>query len=230
MSAVIEMPMPPELETRALTVVDEAKAVVITDQESLDRAGAFITERIKPLLAEADEVFGPVIAAAHKAHKEALRAMAKVADPLMRAEGILKTTIGTFIREQEQIRLAEERRLRAEEIQRQLEAREADVEAAELAGANPGLVAAICNEAFPAPAPIALPTIQKPAGISTQERWSAQVFSVKDLCRAIAEGKIPEHFVSPNFTALNSRARADKALMNIPGVRAISEMGISARR
>ncbi len=226
---VIEMP-PPELESRAMTVVDEANAVVITDQQSLDKAGAFITERIKPLLAEAEEVFGPVISAAHKAHKEALAAMAKVAGPLMRAEGILKTTIGTFIREQEQIRLAEERRLRAEEVQRQLEAREAEIEAAEQSGADPGLVKAICEEAFPTLPIVSVPTIQKPAGIMTRETWGAKVLNIRDLCRAVADGKVPEHFVSANMTALNSRARSDRGLMNIPGVKAFSDMGISARR
>jgi hypothetical protein len=226
---VIEMPAP-ELESRALTVVDEARAVVIVDQESLNRAGSFITERIKPLLAEADEVFDPVISSAHKAHKEAIAAKLKVAGPLIQAEGILKAHVGTFLRDQERNRQAEERRLREAEEARLLKIREEQIEAAENAGAEAGLVKAICEEPLPEPAPVSVPAYQKPAGITTRETWNAQVTSIKELCRAVAEGKVPETYVSANMTALNARARADKQLMNIPGVCAISDTGISARR
>lgn len=229
-TALPETEQAPALENRALSIVNEARALVIVDQDTLNAAGAFVTERIRPLLAEADAVFDPVILSAHRSHKEALNAKAKVSGPLVQAEGILKASIGGFIRQQEQIRQEEERRLRREEELRQEQIREAEIEAAEKAGADAGLVEAICEEPLPPPAPVVVPRFQKPAGISTRETWAAQVTNLKELCRAIAEGDLPEVYVAPNMTALNARARAEKGLMQIPGVRAVSDTGVSARR
>ena len=71
------------------------------------------------------------------------------------------------------------------------------------------------------PPPVAAPTFDKMKGLGIRETWSAQVFSIKDLCRAVADGVVPEAYVTPNSTALNGRARSDKQFLKIPGVRAV---------
>ncbi len=238
MSTVLAMPTP-ELETRALSVVDEARAIVIVDQESFDAAGRFLTERVKALLAEANETFDPVIASAHKTHQDAIAAKRKVTAPLVLSETIAKDAIRIYRQKQEEIQRAEERRLAAIEEDRLAKIREEEVELLEKQGADPGLIAAVCEEPLAAPAVRVAPTYQMPVGISTRETWSAKLQNFREMCRALATGcscplrvnpAVPEHYASPNMTALNQRARSDKGLMNIPGVQAVPDTGVSARR
>lgn len=68
---------------------------------------------------------------------------------------------------------------------------------------------------------VAAPTYDRMKGLNIRENWSARVDSVKELARAVADGRIPETYITPNMTALNARARSDKKLLNIPGVTAV---------
>jgi len=216
------------LEAEALSIPNQARSIVVHDQTSLFRAGEMLTQVIKPLRREAADIFDPIIATAHAAHKEALAGKAKVEKPLIEAEDILKRSIGTHLQEQERLRVIEEARLRREAQEReQQQMREAEerrraeekalneqlareheeemerqIETAEAFGDPPGEVAALCNT--PAPAPIRLapempvfapvPTVARtvaPAGISTTERYRAEVTNIQLLCRAIANGELP---------------------------------------
>lgn len=254
-----------QLTTKALTLPEEAKGIVVTDQATLETAGKMLTERIKPLLKEADDVFDPIVKSAHKAHVDALAGKRKVTDPLLEAERILKTSIGAYWTEQERIRKAEEDRLRreqqereaeelrqaelrrqeeearinaeiqqqhAEEIERQLESLPVDTDAS--------LIEEICNTPAPEPVRVApeMPVFAPsqtvvraaaPRGVGLGEDWCAEVTSLQLLCKAIGEGKVPEHYVQANMTALNQMARANRQSLNIPGVRAVSKPRVSAR-
>ncbi|NBW10803.1 MAG: hypothetical protein EBR82_22525 [Caulobacteraceae bacterium] len=74
-----------------------------------------------------------------------------------------------------------------------------------------------------APAPIAAPTFERTKGLGIRTTWECRVLSVKELCRAVAEGKIPDTYVLPNMVALNGRARTDKRAMSIPGCVAVEK-------
>lgn len=136
---------------------------------------------------------------------------------------------------------AEEERLRREreeERERLLEQAEREGAPAEeikaLAEApleveNAGLADAIASEPLRVEPVRVAPTYQRPAGIVSRETWSAKVWSIRELCKAVGDGRLPESYVSANMTALNARARADRHLLNIPGVRAISDTSVSAR-
>lgn len=271
MTAVLEMPTATDprqrLETEALSIPNQARQIAVTNQETLDKAGRMLTEVIKPLRAEAADVFDPIIRQAHEAHKAALAGKARVEKPLIEAEGILKTSIGGYLAEQERIRLQEEARLRAEQEARQREearlsearrveeerllneqqerehAEEVERQLNELpADADVALVASLCEA--PAPEPIRLApempvfepvyvaprAVAAPAGISTSQKWKAEIVSLQQLCRAIADGKVPAHYVEANMTALNGMARANKQALNIPGVRAVADFSVTARR
>lgn len=121
----------------------------------------------------------------------------------------------------------------AEEVERQLEALPANTPAE--------VVRDICTQPEPEPIRIApempvfmsavtvAPRVVTPTGVSTTQKWKAEVFSVQLLCRAIADGKIPANFIEPNMTALNAMARANKQALNVPGVRAVADTTVSAR-
>ncbi len=254
------------LEAEVMSIPNQARSIVIVDQATLHKAGAMLTEVIKPLRKEAADIFDPIIASAHRSHKDAIAGKAKVEKPLIEAEEILKRSMGGYMAEQERIRMAEEARLRqlayeaeqealrvaeaarlaeekalneqierehAEEIERQLNALPADAPAE--------IVAELCNAPAPepiriaaeipifAPVPTLAPRVAAPAGVSTVQRWRAEVTSLQLLCRAIADGKVPVHYVEANMTALNGLARANKQALNVPGVRAVPETTVSAR-
>lgn len=248
--AVAELPIvgQQQLESRALSLPDQARFIVVRDQATLDRAAAMLTEQIKPLRAEVAATFNPVIEAAHKSHKEALAAKARVETPLIEAESILKNSVSRFAQEQERIRQAEERRMREEAARQQAEALrlqreeaerihaaevEAELEALPLDIA-PEVVREICERPAPevepmfAPAPVAQRTYTPVAGLSVRETWSAEVFDMRALARAIADGKQPVSLIDPNMAALNGMARSLKRALSIPGVRAVSKSGVAA--
>ena len=72
---------------------------------------------IKALRGEANKVFGPIIADAHRAHKTAIAQKAKVDDPLAEAEELYKSKMGAYDDDQRRIQREEERR-RQEQAER----------------------------------------------------------------------------------------------------------------
>jgi hypothetical protein len=129
----------------------------------------------------------------------------------------------------EELRRASEIRAKDEalRLERALEAEKAggDVEAA-LAAPILDVPEVLPVEAYMAPeapivAAVAAPTYEAVKGLGIPRTWRAEVFSMRLLCAAIGRGEAPFDYVKET-PALNSRARADKQLMNIPGVRAVS--------
>ncbi len=168
------------IENKVAPRVAEARLLKVIDQVTLNA----VAERLainKALQKEAGEIFDPVIAAAHDAHKKAIAGKKKVTDPLTQEEGILKLVCNTYLSEQERIerarleqerlaREAEERRLlaEAEETRKRLEqetneriqrehAEEVERVAQELeaSGASAQEVYEVLET--PAPAPVSIP-------------------------------------------------------------------------
>jgi len=53
-----------------------------------------------------------------------------------------------------------------------------------------------------------------------RETWKADVYDIKELCRAISEGEVSADLVKPNTTALNKLAKASKDFLKLAGVKA----------
>jgi malic enzyme len=217
-----------EVETTALSIPERAKLVIITTAAEYISAGELL-KTIKGLSAEIDETFDPIIKAAHSAHKEAILQKNKVAAPLLEAEGLLKPRIASYLREEERKRQAEEMRLQKEARDRE-EAEQlakADIlhEIGEVEMANE-----VLKEEIYVP-PVVLPSAApKVAGISMRETWSASVVNLMDLVKAVASGKAPIQCIQANSVFLGQQARAMKAALSYPGVRAVSDSNISAGR
>ncbi len=107
-----------EVETKALTIVDQAKAVVVKDAESYTAAGV-MWKTIKDMMKEVSDTFDPIIEQAHKAHKKALEQKAKYYSPLDQASRNVKKLMSDYDEEQRRIAEAEARRL--QEIARKAE-------------------------------------------------------------------------------------------------------------
>jgi len=218
-----------ELENQALSWPEKAQAITIVDQGSYDKATGLLID-IAALEKEIIDHHKPIKDAAFAAHKAAVAAEKRLLDPLAQAKGILKGGIGVWMREQERIRQEAERKAREEQARLEEEARLKLAVQAEEMGASEETTEEILSTPMPVEIPVVPPTYQKTKGVSAGQRWRAEVYNIKMLCAAIAEGKASSEMVQPNMTALNAMARAMKSTFNLPGVRAVPETTVSVRR
>ncbi len=70
----------------------------------------------------------------------------------------------------------------------------------------------------------------KVAGIATYETWNAEVTDLRELVQAWLDGRVPDDVIEPNMVALNRIAKALKGATKLPGVKAVSETTVSARK
>jgi cell division septum initiation protein DivIVA len=102
---------PIEVEEKALSIVDQAKAVKVIDSETYTAAG-IMWKSIGDMIKEVKDTFDPICEAAHKAHKAATEKRSKYLDPLTSAQKSVKQLMSAYDAEQERIRKADEERLR----------------------------------------------------------------------------------------------------------------------
>jgi hypothetical protein len=112
-----------DVERKALSVVERAVAVKVTDPSSYIIAGE-MWKHLADMEKEAHAALDPVVDAAHKAHKETVALRTRILAPITEAKSYTKGQMEAWDAEQERIRLAEERRLQ-EEARKTEEARKA---------------------------------------------------------------------------------------------------------
>ena len=116
-----------EVEAKALTIVDQAKAVKVIDAKTYTAAG-MLWKQIGDMIKEVKDTFDPICEAAHRAHKAATEKRSKYLDPLTSAQKSVKQLMAAWDAEQERIRKAEEERLRKIEEERIAAERKAEQE------------------------------------------------------------------------------------------------------
>lgn len=244
-----------EIEQRTSATVEKAAAIIITDQEDLDAATAFLRE-VKRVRDEIAETFDPIVSAAHEAHKLALEKKKKYDEPMAQAEKVVKAKMGEYVADQKRIadelqRKQEEDRRKAEAEATRKQAEEAEAqrkrdEEARLAQAAEATARgdtkraeAILNEPPPPPPPlqpVAVPppvaiAIPKVAGVSFAPAWKARVVDKQALIRAAANS--PEQYAAyllVDEKAAGALARSLKGEARLPGVEFYSETQTSVRR
>jgi hypothetical protein len=222
-------PQEQELQTQALSVIESAKIVRITDQATYDTACSLLLEQIKPFRKRWLEYWSSVKNPAWAAYQAIQKKFTEGDKPLEEAERQVKLEIARWDAEQEKIRQQKQRE--AEEAARLVEEEERlrIATMAEQSGATEEEVSAIVDTPVTAVAPPVAPTYQKASGIGTRENWKARVTDMKKLCAAIAKGTVPVTYVLPNQSALDARAKADKGTLNIPGIVPYNDPIISGR-
>lgn len=213
----IEPQLERELETKAINWSDYARSVRVIDKVTHAKACDALTA-IKDLRKAAEEHHRPVIDSAHKTHRAACAALNKIDQPLAEAETILKSGIGSFEIAQRRIQAEAERKAREEAERIIAEQREQEIEAAESEGASVEEIRVMAEAPMVIPAPRVQPTFQPAPGVTTVTGYKARVTDLRKLCRAVAEGVVAPTLVLPNETALNALARAQKGIMQVPGV------------
>lgn len=217
------------IKQEALTIVEQAKIIKITDQPSYDQACSLLTEQIKPFRKRWAEYWDTVKKPAYQAYQAVLGKFNEGDKPLETAEKQVKSEIARWDAEQERKRQELQRKAEEEARKAEEEERLRVASLAEESGATAEEVDAIVDAPVTVVAPPVAPTYQKASGISTRENWKARVTDIKKLCAAIAKGTVPITYVVPNESVLNARAKADKGTLNIPGVVAYNDPIISGR-
>jgi hypothetical protein len=74
-----------------------------------------------------------------------------------------------------------------------------------------------------------LPDGAKVEGVFLRMEYKVETTDIKELCRAVADGKVPEGYVIPNTKLLNDMARNLKTALCIPGVKVIETPDVTIR-
>ena len=208
------------------TITAKAKSVAasVVDEASYRGAAEFL-KQIKAGQKRVEEVFGSVVKKAHEAWKSTVALRKQLDAPLEDAESMVKASMSAWFVESERKRKDEQRKLEEEARKREEDARIAASASLEKMGNRAAAEAVLAQEK--AVAPVILPKAQA-AGVSMRETWSAEVVSIKELAKAVAEGRADESLLLPNMTALNGMARALKGALALPGVKAVSRSVVAA--
>ena len=229
-----------QVSQEVMPIADQAKLIVVKDQEALSKANDLFLV-IKSMRKKIADVFSPIVEASKEAKRksdaaraEAIRQWEKVEEPLVRAETYLNGQITDYKVAQDKIRFAEEERLRQEAIKAEMERRKKEeeqrlAEAAilEAAGAKEEAQAIIEEtiEQNQEPVQVFIPPTETPKvelkGMVTVTLYHAEVTNLKELCLAVGQGRVSENFVFANMVALNKQATSLKGQMKIPGVRSV---------
>ena len=215
-----------DLEARSTSLATQAAAITISDQETFEAAGKFLSS-VKMLRREVTDTFEPIRRKAHAAWKEVVAQENRHDAPLKDAEGIVKGAIGGYVEEQERKAEAERRRLEAEARKRDDEARLAEAERLEAEGNAAAAEQALEEEPVTLPPPKVAPP--KAAGVSTRKQYRATVVDLPELLAAILSGLAPLALVTIDPKVLNALANAHKEELKLPGVTVAVERIVASR-
>lgn len=245
--------LPDELEAaeavaeRALSLPDEARAVVINSAQSFASAGEFLVY-LKRRIRELEDAFDPSVRSAHDTHKRILAVKQQALKSPQEAEGIVKRAMADYQREQDRLRAeaerraaderrrqeaearavaeAEQRRLQAEE-----EARRLDVAAiAESVGDHEG-AARILEETPTVPTPEPEPVVPQAIAVPEQAKASGVSFRKVYRYRITNRGAIARQFLIPDEKAIGATVRAlgPEAVSVVGGIVVEEELSVAAR-
>lgn len=106
-----------DLEREVAPVLQRATSIIVRSAPERTEAMEFL-KAVKSANKQASEFFTPIVDAAHKSWKQAIASRDSILAPLKTAEERVKLTVTTYDREEEERRLAEQRRLQAESDER----------------------------------------------------------------------------------------------------------------
>lgn len=194
------------IEEKSLQAITEAQSLVISNNDQYLAAVEF-SKRLKGLEKEVESAFRPIIEKAHAAHKQAIAQMDKYLKPLISAEKSVSSRVTSYVVAQEKARREEEERLRKENEKEQERLR-ARAEKAAAAGKTEK-AEVLQQTADSMVAPTVAPTVEKVAGVSFRENWTAEVVDVN---------LVPREYMIPDMVKLNKFAKAMHDTVKVAGV------------
>lgn len=209
----------PEIRTTnsSLTEKSDALARNIVDESTFKDAGAFVLE-VDRRLKWWNDTISPAVEAAHNAHKEMVKVKKEIAFPLEVAKGKVVYSMSVFDADQKKKAREQEEKIR-QEMKKQQEDNLLNVaEGLEKTGDKEMAEAVLATPIVDVAPVIETPKVE---GISFQTRYSAEVFDLMALIKAVAEGKVPIVALEANTVFLNRQAVALRSELKYPGVRVL---------
>lgn len=210
-----------ELNKEILPELSVAAEIVVRDAESYQMAG----ETWKSLTALEKKIklyWEEDVSSALKLHRSLVAKRDAMLIPVGEQKNTLRLGMKSFEDEQERIRCAEQSRLEEEARKAAEEAALAQAVALEQNGHKAAAEAVIA-------APVVAPAVYVPKttptgfGNATRRVWGAEVTDLMALVKAVSSGQVPIQAIEANSVFLNQQARALKAALQYPGVRAVEK-------
>ncbi len=212
-----------EITQQTAAAVAEAHALTVTSADEYTIAGAFITQRVAPVLQMIDTLLGPAKDDAYKMWKRRCAEIAALKEPLETSKKIVNDKLLTYRREEQARAAAEEARLREEARKQEEERRLAQAADLEKRGKAEEAEAVLERPAVPF-VPVVKPDIPKVEGLSARKKpWT---------WRLVDESKVPREYLQLDRVKINAVVRAMGAEANIPGIEPYQDetMAIGAAR
>lgn len=218
-----------ELKQEITPVETRANEITVTNGEEYSEASNFLL-KIKEMQKKVGEYWKPLRENAHKAWKSICDKEKEFTSPLQEAEHIIKGKMIEWQRQEEEKRLAEQRRLQAEAEERARKERERLIKQAEKLK-TPVLKEQRLQEAEEVEAPEITLQTEKPkvTGISTRKLWKAKLEDKEKFIRAALDDKNLMPYIEIDMGKLNKMAAATKGEIEYPGVKFYEEMTIAGR-
>lgn len=213
--------------TNAIQALDSASALVVTNQQQYDMAGAFISglkKRKSALEKERKEITSPI----DEAKKVIMAKFAPHIENIEKAIATINSKMITHYRAEEQKRIALEAAA-AEKARKEQEKLEKRAATAEAKGQFEKAAALQEASTMVVAAPVEIGTSKQTATTTIVTTWSAEVYDKLSLIKAVAAGQVSMSLLEPDQSALNKMAQANKELLNVPGVRAVATENIRAK-
>jgi hypothetical protein len=204
------------IQPEANKLTEFARTVAIKTNEQYQAAANYL-KSIKGLLGKIEDartrVTKPLLAAQREVNAQAKDA----AEPLQKAERLIKVAMDGFIQEQNRLRLEEQRK--ADEAARKQQEKLQQQAAKAMASGKMEKAAELEQLATAVVAPAIHRDPPKVAGIVTKEVWKFEI---------IDPNQVPRNFCSPDEQKIGGVVRALKGDTQIPGVRVWKENQIAA--
>jgi hypothetical protein len=194
------------VDAKAMTAVEQARDMVITNNDGLALADAFCVS-LKKLEKEIIDTFADAKAKAFAAHRAVTAAETKHLMPVQEARKIIKQKIDAFVSEQERLRQAEERRLQEEARKAAEQAALDAAEAAEKSG-DKAQAEAILSAPIEA-APVVLAKATPKLSTVIRKMWTFRV---------VNPNLVPRAYLMIDESKLVQQARATQDTIKVPGV------------
>lgn len=202
-----------EIVKQITTLKQEEQNIAVKDFSTCEIAGDFL-KSLKPLRAEIDNTFDPIISKAHQAHKEAVAQKKKYIEPIDALEKSIKDKIRQYQIEQEKIRKAEEERIRKElELKAKKEKEEAALKAIDENKIEEA--EKIIEKPIEQPKYSEYQQLkQKTTTTVTVDNWKYEILDPQ---------QVPREYCCPDDKMISMIVKANKGKVNIPGVRVYNE-------
>jgi len=205
------VPETEEVGIKALSIVDQSKAIKIIDSETYIKAGTILTT-IKDMIKEVESTFTPICEAAFMAHRKAVEKRDGFLNPLKDALKGIKGAMNSYDLAKEQKRREEQKKL--EEIARREEEERKLREAIEAEEAGEKEIAEeILKEEIFVPPVVLLKETPKVKGVSFRTIWDFEIINAS---------LIPRQFLSPDLIKIRGVVRSLKETTRIPGIKVFS--------